>query len=75
MKKVYRLQILRQRYDNNVKSPNKNVKYRKSYGVFLDNRQIASYRYIKKDLPKRTGPFTYIRVMIYSSTAACAAAN
>ena len=29
----------------------------------------------KKDLPKRTGPFHYIRVLIYSSTAACAAAR
>ena len=29
----------------------------------------------KKDLPKRTGPFHYIRELIYSSTAACAAAN
>jgi hypothetical protein len=29
----------------------------------------------KKDLPKRTGPFHYIREFIYSSTAACAAAR
>ena len=29
----------------------------------------------KKDLPKRTGPFHYIREFIYSSTAACAAAK
>ena len=41
----------------------------------LGNRQIASYRHIKKDLSKRTDSFTYIRVMIYSSTAAWAAAN
>ncbi len=29
----------------------------------------------KKDLPKRTGPFHYIREFNYSSTAACAAAK
>ena len=29
----------------------------------------------KRDLPKRTGPFHYIRVLNYSSTAACATAN
>jgi len=29
----------------------------------------------KRDLPKRTGPFHYIREYNYSSTTACAAAN
>ena len=29
----------------------------------------------KKDLPKRTGPFHYIREFNYSSTVACEAAS
>ena len=43
--------------------------------TFLQINRQMSFVDTKRDLPKRTGLFHYIREFNYSSTAACAAAT
>ena len=55
--KVTSSQILRQKYKNKNEQPNKNTKYRIFCDVFISKTSKAYLKILKRDLPKRTGPF------------------
>ena len=57
-------------------NPNLNFGWMR-YVIMHRHKYFCYYLFniLKRDLPKRTGPFHYIGELIYSSTAACAAAN
>ncbi len=58
----------------NYQIKTQNIAYSATF--LVNNRRKLSSEDKKRDLPKRTGPFTYyIREFNYSSTAACAAAR
>ena len=57
----------------NYQIKTQNIAYPAAF--LLYNRRKPSSEDEKRGLPKRTDPFHYCKSDIYSSTAACAAAN